>query len=396
MICIKMTMEPQETDIEYILSHWREPENLVDPEFVSWLQEPGNRQLFEQIRNQREAFMQAEFEHNVDINREYQRLQAKIHFRRRQAQWKWTVAAASAVVIFCLSMIFWYSRIDVGSKDELVLLEGKKSAELIMANGKRVPLENNRIELREKNGILIVNDSTCSLSYYRDTLPAKSMEEKEAVYNTIRVPAGADYMVILADGTKVRLNCETEFRFPVEFTGKERRVFLEGEAYFEVKKAAEWPFIVETSEMKVKVTGTCFNVKSYGAEEGVYTTLVNGVVEVSVNNISEVPVKLHPSQQYCLHKQTRQAEVKEVDVSLYTGWTEGMFVFKNQRLEEVMNTLARWYTIDVFYVGERVKDLRLSANLGRYEHIDSLLEVLRAMDKVNIERKGKVVTISRK
>ena len=97
-----------------------------------------------------------------------------------------------------------------------------------------------------------------------------------------------------------------------------------------------------------------------------------------------------------MNKHADRAEVRNVDVTLYTGWTEGMFVFKKQRLEDVMNTLSRWYTVDVFYANESVKDLRISAYLGRYEHIDSVLELLCAMDKVNVKRKGKTVIIDRK
>ena len=104
--------------------------------------------------------------------------------------------------------------------------------------------------------------------------------------------------------------------------------------------------------------------------------------------------RLLPSQQFSLDKLTGQIEVKEVDTRLYTDWTEGMFVFRKQRLEEVMNTLARWYDIEVFYSGADVRNLRLSANLGRYDHIDTILELIRAMDKVVVDRKGNVITFS--
>lgn len=390
-------MEPQETDIDNILSHLQEPMRLTDPGFVEWLSDPAHRLLFEEIRNQREAFMRSSLEDSIDVDREYERQQARIRFLHKRTGWKWAVAAACAVVMLGISMIFWYSRDPVlTEKGEWALLEGKKTAELVLANGERIHLEKNRIELRESNGTLIVNDSSSNLSYRRDTSVRGQAAGNEAVYHTIIIPAGADYTISLADGTKVRLNCETEFRFPVEFTGKERRVFLDGEAYFQVKKAGEWPFIVETNSMRVKVTGTCFNVKSYRKEEVVHTTVVEGRVEVNGEETGTSPVRLIPSQQYCLNRRTGQAEVKTVDVSLYTGWTDGMFVFKNQRLEEIMNILSRWYTIDVVYVDESVKDLRISAHLGRYEHIDSLLDVLRAMEKVNVDRKGKVVTIGRK
>ncbi|MDE5610535.1 MAG: DUF4974 domain-containing protein [Odoribacter sp.] len=390
-------MERQETDIDYILSHLLNPESLLDTEFQEWLQDAGHRKLFEEVRNQREAFLCFSLEPSIDLEREYERQQAKIRFLRQRRVWRWTMAAACVAVVFGISIAGWLFQPTERVGEELrVSLEGRKTAELILSNGERIHLEKNRIELRECNGTLVVNDSSCNLTYHRDTSQVKPVEEKPAVYHTLVVPSGADYTLQMADGTNVRLNCETKFRFPVEFTGKERRVFLEGEAYFEVKKAKEWPFIVETDCIQVKATGTCFNVKSYQDEEVVQATLVNGAVEVVNGKAEGELVGLLPDQQYCMNKHTAQAEVRQVDVSLYTGWTEGMFVFKKQRLEEVMNILARWYTINVTYADESVKNLRISANLGRYEHIDSMLELLRALNKVGVERKGEMVIVSQK
>ncbi len=390
-------MERQETDIDYILSHLQNPESLLDAGFLEWLEEPGHRRLFENMRNQREAFLRFSLEDSIDVDREYEQIRTKIRFSHRRVGWKWMVAAACAVVMFGIALAVLYSRHDSMIEEEsLALLEGRRRAELILANGERIHLENHRVEFRENNGTLIVNDSNCSLAYHQDTSAVGRAEEKAVVYHTLIIPAGADYSLTLADGTQVRLNCETKFRFPVEFNGKERKVFLDGEACFQVKKAGEWPFIVETGDMRVKVTGTCFNVKAYRNEDVVHTTLISGAVEVMNEKLADGPVSLAPARQYYWNKRLNRAEVREVDVSLYTGWTEGMFVFKKQQLEDVMNTLARWYGMEIFYTTESVKDLRISAHLGRYEHIDSVLNLLRAMDKISVERKGKTVIIGRK
>lgn len=268
---------------------------------------------------------------------------------------------------------------------------GRRSAELVLANGQCVKLERNAIELQEENGTWITNDSSSLLAYQPDTVRREG--GAELVYNTLRIPAGADYIVCLSDGTRVHLNCESRFRYPVSFVGNERRVYLDGEAYFEVKKSAEWPFVVVTDQMNVRVTGTTFNVKSYRKDQVVATTLVTGGVQMESEEMGKKVVQLTPSQQFEWNKATGRPEVREVDVRLYTGWTEGMFVFRNERLEEVMNMLARWYTVEVVYRNESVKDLRLSANLGRYEHIDSLLQIIQAVDKLRIERQENVVIL---
>ena len=129
-------------------------------------------------------------------------------------------------------------------------------------------------------------------------------------------------------------------------------------------------------------------------DEIVHRTLREGGVTVTGPENKIRAFRLLPSQQFSLDKLTGQIEVKEVDTRLYTDWTVGMFVFRKQRLEEVMNTLARWYDIEVFYSGADVRNLRLSANLGRYDHIDTILELIRAMDKVVVDRKGNVITFS--
>lgn len=148
--------------------------------------------------------------------------------------------------------------------------------------------------------------------------------------------------------------------------------------------------------MNVVVTGTRFNVKSYAEEETVEATLVEGGVEVGRSSCPAERVVLKPSQQYALNVHSGEVQVRTVDVELYTSWVEGMFVFKNQRLEDVMATLARWYSMEVFYAGNAVKDIRLSANLGRYEDIDDILSIIQATNRIEFIRNGNIVTVMKK
>lgn len=148
--------------------------------------------------------------------------------------------------------------------------------------------------------------------------------------------------------------------------------------------------------MDVAVTGTMFNVKAYIEEDIVHTTLVEGGVNVSRHLCPIESILLKPSEEYTLNVHTGEVKVKEVDVQLYTSWVEGMFVFRNQRLKDIMDVLARWYSMEVFYVGNAVKDIRLSANLGRYEHIDDILSIIQATNKIGFVRKGNVVTVMKR
>ena len=388
-------MEHWNDDIEFAVYCLTHPEMMAGEEFRTWIKTPEHRALFEEIRLYREAYMRRADAFRMDVEEEYRRFAGRTKRGRGRALWRWCGAAAASVAVL-LAVWFFADRVEVEEKTlaEAETLVGRRTAELILASGERVELGGNALNIKTEDGRRIAADSCKRLSYREADV--EDVMEEEPVYNTVRVPGGADYAVELADGTIVRLNCETELRYPVRFVGKERRVYLDGEAFFEVAKNAEMPFIVETKQMQVEVTGTQFDVKAYAEDETMQATLVEGGVKVCAYGAGSKSVALTPSQQYVLDVQTRQAEVKKVDVQLYTGWVEGMFVFKNQRLEDVMTMLARWYSVDVFYIGESVKDIRLSANLGRYEHIDKILDIIQETNKIGFSRKGNVVTLMKK
>lgn len=388
-------MEHWNDDIEFAVYCLAHPEMMAGEEFRTWIKTPEHRALFEEIRLYREAYMRRADAFRMDVEEEYRRFAGRTKRGRGRALWRWCGAAAASVAVL-LAVWFFADRVEVEEKTlaEAETLVGRRTAELILASGERVELGGNALNIKAEDGRRIAADSCKRLSYREADV--EGVMEEEPVYNTVRVPGGADYAVELADGTIVRLNCETELRYPVRFVGKGRRVYLDGEAFFEVAKNAEMPFIVETKQMQVEVTGTQFDVKAYAEDETMQATLVEGGVKVCAYGAGSKSVALTPSQQYVLDVQTRQAEVKKVDVQLYTGWVEGMFVFKNQRLEDVMTMLARWYSVDVFYIGESVKDIRLSANLGRYEHIDKILDIIQETNKIGFSRKGNVVTVMKK
>lgn len=381
-------------EIEYLLEHLGHPETLNEQSFQEWLLDDGHRQLFERVRDCREAYLRVEKGGMIDPAREWERFEANVRKRSRRGMRHMFAFAASILVFFIIGMLWQTADTETVKTVRETELVGRKSAELILAAGQRIDLGKQIVELCEANGVRISNSARSYLAYRPDTLVHAVDSRQESVWHTVKIPAGADYKIYLSDGTGVWLNCGSELRYPVKFTEEERRVYLRGEAFFEVEKVEGQPFVVETERMRIQVTGTRFNVNSYPDEEMVHATLVEGAVSVTKPDDGTRVFRLLPSQQFSLDKLTGQIEVKEVDTRLYTDWTEGMFVFRKQRLEEVMNTLARWYGIEVFYSSADMKDLRLSAHLGRYEHIDTILDMIRAMDKVVVNRKGNVIIFS--
>lgn len=402
-----MQMKEKLDKIEFILEHLREPERLLEEEFVSWLQEEKNKHVFDEVITNRMAFLQKEHGQQVEPEQEWQKLWSQIQKDHHPITEKkkidrrvWYSMAAGVCVLMALAGgILLQQRNEKKSVTPMTQVEhiGKRHAQLIVSTGEILNLSQEEIYQKAVDGTLITNDTLKLLSYQSsagktNTIGTHAPEKinKETVYHTLRVPAGADYQVTLADGTKVWLNCESTLRYPVEFGDEKREIYLDGEGYFEVNKAAEWPFIVNTEQIQVKVTGTKFNVKSYSTESIAHTTLVEGSVWTYTD---QTQVQLNPSEQFRYDKETGKTSVQKVDTELYTGWIEGMFVFRNQRLEDVMSDLARWYNMTIFYSTAETKEIRISTNLNRYKNIDDLLEIINESGKVVAARKDNTITI---
>ena len=211
-------------------------------------------------------------------------------------------------------------------------------------------------------------------------------------YNKLVTPIGGEYRLTLSDGTKVFLNAASELKYPVEFMGDRRVVDLDGEAYFEVHKDNQRPFVVRTKGAEVCVLGTSFNVNTYGDDGRIYTTLVNGSVRVlSVKNGQEKV--LTPGMQGVMNMQTGQLMVREVDVESYVAWREGRFVFRTMTLDLIMQQLQRWYDFEVFYQNLELKDYEFRGVIKRDMDLDKVLSVIKATTNVDFEVKGKVITI---
>lgn len=224
------------------------------------------------------------------------------------------------------------------------------------------------------------------------SLVYEKQESEELVYNKMIVPRAGEYALTLSDGTRVWLNSETEIRYPVAF-GKDRRtVFLSGEAYFEVTKDAERPFLVIMDDMEVKVYGTSFNVNTHYVGK-VQTTLVKGKVGIVVKSTGNETV-LQPGQMAEFDRHEKDVEVKDVDTYYYTAWKDGEFVFQNERVEEILERLSRWYNVNVFYVSEDVKEKRFTGVIARFTDVADVLHLIGETATVQFNLKGNVITVS--
>ncbi len=260
-----------------------------------------------------------------------------------------------------------------------VIKPGEHKAVLITGGGERITLSDSTLSpIQEQNG-MIVNVMNNKVFY---TLPEDSLCTQESpIFNTLQIPRGGEYFLTLADGTEVWLNAETEIRYPVQFTGNKRVVYLDGEAYFTVAPDKKKPFTVVSTHASVSVLGTQFNFRAYPDEQDVQTTLVSGSVIMQSEKYKQ-QIKLVPGEQGVLEKRSANLTKQEVNTYLYTAWKDGRFAFRDARLEDLFNILARWYDLSVFYQSPEAKDIRFTGDLNKTDDFKSILKIIEQNERV--------------
>ena len=331
---------------------------------------PENEQLYESEMNTGYIVQKSHDVARVNIVNGYMNVLLKRKRNVRVRRVRRIVSIAAGVVLPLLAVVLWYGtreRIeDVSEQVASVIRHGGVKAELVLADGTTRILGSevtDSLLVQQGANIVVQNQG---VSYCVDS---SVVEER---YNTLRVPRGGEYSITLSDGTIVYLNSESELRYPVNFVGRDRRVYLSGEAYFDVVQDEAHPFIVDMGNSSVRVLGTSFDVRAYADEDEVLTTLVQGSVKFSAGKEF---VTLEPGKQAVLGK-SGSIETREVDTYLYTAWKEGVFAFKRQRLEEIMKVVARWYDVNIFWENVSQKEVTFTGKMKRYDDFSKVMEML--------------------
>ncbi len=300
--------------------------------------------------------------------------------------------AVAALLILGLAFGFWFLVRDKENKQlqtfNQAVAPGTKAATLQMGNGEIIYLDDrgegvlgqvDNIEIsKEAGGVIQYNTSGATSA-------------GKVLKNTLFIPRGGQYKIKLSDGTDVWLNSETTLIYPTRFAGKERKVKLIGEAYFEVAKNADQPFVVESGGLEILVTGTEFNVSAYGGSSETMTTLIEG--SVVVHGRSNESMKLIPGQQAYQKTDRADLEKRQVNVNNIISWKKGYFSFDYQNLEAVMDEVSRWYDIDYEIVGKAKRSEKLGGTFSREKSLDELLTYLEHLINVKTIKEGRRVTL---
>ena len=371
--------------VRLILAYFRKEASAKEAKKLEeWVNESEkNRALFGRLQNS--DYVQNEIRGYQRFNsvEDWKKLSPRLTESRESAYrliWKY---AASVIILFSLGVTAWYLMKEREEPVQYVqeIEYGRSKAILFLESGKAIELESGRDTLYEKvEGENFVNDG-------RKLVYTEVPAEKTSEWHTLQVPRGGEFVLNLADGTVVTLNADSKIRYPAQFSGKDRQVLLEGEAFFDVAEDSLRPFIVKTNGMDVRVLGTCFNMKAY-PDENQQTTLVRGAVEVSLN---QQQVVLSPGEQVtCVE---HELKVEQVDIHPYIAWKNERFVFENEPLEDVLKKLERWYNIDVFIQNAALREMRFTGNLPKYEKIDKVLELLALTTRVKFELNKRVLIV---
>lgn len=357
-----------------------------------WVREnPDGEFYVRQLR--RYAFTEKQMDtfERIDKEKAWGRIAGEAFSRRRRSRrlrYWWT--ASAAVVLFAVMAGLWEWReraaedAESGKIAANAILPGSQKAVWLLPDGSWMELEEDgQRTVTGEDGSVLGLDSANTLVVRRG---------KAQGWSAIRVPRGGEYRVVLADGTKVWVNSESELSFPLRFDGGERVVRLNGEAYFDVRRDTARPFVVETGQSAVRVLGTSFNVCSY-EEDGVeQTTLVSGSVEVDYGGRR---YRLEPGEQLET-AEGKEPVVRKVKTRLFTSWKDGMFRFADMPLAELTVKLSRWYNVNFVFEDEVSKKSRFSGAVWKDVDFYEFLDLIESTTHVHFEVRQDTVLIRRK
>ncbi|MFV0366159.1 MAG: FecR family protein [Mangrovibacterium sp.] len=353
-----------------------------------WLENPDNEKQFYEIVDV-EVFLER-LKYYQDSNFDSEKAYKKV-VRRYSLYREWIPYAAA--VLIPLAVAFWTQSDNWQETPKTIELASKTEIQ----SQPQMPIlitDDGEYALGESDTTFVIGGtelvSNHDLLSYNKGNKANETKEGKLIYNTIRTPKGVKYNVVLSDGTEVWLNSETEFRYPVNFSGENREVFVKGEAYFDVTKDKNMPFLVSFEDRQVRVLGTKFNVKSYNNEKHDLVTLVEGSIILADKNDE---IKLVPDQQAVIDNTGKTFKIRNVDGDLYTAWKDNVYLYRNETLQTIVNDIERDFDIKVSYQDQEMRNEEFSLKISREISFEDIFSAIEKTNEVDIEIENNNVII---
>lgn len=327
-----------------------------------------------------------EFIKQYDKEQAWKKIMRRHNLHRFRTPSLWIGSAACIGLVVSLFYFLYFNNTPLPSNDPFVILQktypekGCNKAILALDNGEIIDLTTRQGNITES-----VQNVDGEQLIYNNT------QTNKIQYNTLTIPRGGEYQLVLSDGTCIWMNSESRLRYPVSFIGDTREVTLEGEAYFEVARDEKHPFRVHTSLGTIEVWGTSFNVSAYPDSQA-STTLVSGKVIVSTNTSKET---LTPGCQALLAVDGN-IKIQKVDTSLISSWRTGTYLFQDMPLRDIIAQLSRWYDVDIHFQSPELENIRFTGGILRNEELAFAVSIISEVSSVKFIRKGKEIWITRK
>ncbi len=378
---------------------------LNDESFLKWLKNPTQSDTYfwnayqKKYPAQKAEIKEATLvfnlfyskEDRLDLNEQYElwkRIQNESNPRKRSLFFEVLKYAAIFAFVFISGGVSYYVFQNTTRQYQFQLAESpsthKNEAMIVLSDGSQISLEKqmSRISYSKDGDQLIVNN---------DTIRQKSGSGKELI-NKVIIPYGKKSMIVLSDGTKVWLNAGSQLIYPSYFLSKNRQVMLIGEAFFEVTKNPERPFVVRTNDMNVQVLGTRFDISAYPEDKIIQTVLEEGKVNLQYSGRGilkrDYNIEMHPNQMVEMDRTSGEAKTRMVDVRKYVSWKEGMLEFEKVDLIRALKQVERYYNVKIVLADPMIGSYKLSGKLDLKDVPEEVLNVIKLTVPIDWQKKS--------
>lgn len=314
-----------------------------------------------------------------------------------------SISIAAIILLTITTGIYFYSNRNIIEPEHFAEIDvkndiapGYNKAILTLADGSRISLDDAANGLLASQGnTAITKTENGQIVYEKNNIDKSKFMSDRSVINKIQTPKGGKYQIRLPDGSKVWLNSASTLSYPTTFAGNERKVQLEGEAYFEISPNKSVPFRVQSGNQIVEVLGTHFNINSYDDEDYVKTTLLEGSVRVILNSKANVVSNtklLKPGEQSLTKSSNSGIRIENADIEKAVAWKNGYFRFRNTPIREIMREIERWYDVELVYEGKMPTD-EFTGFISNDVKISAVLKIMEESGGVKFTVKGKKLKV---
>jgi hypothetical protein len=375
-----MRREPLEYEIAQLI--YKSIANILTIEekktLDRWLSQGDNIILYNKINEKNNIQNKLTIYKEIETNRVYMNLEKKIISNKAKTRKLKAFRIFKYTAIAIIFLGFGYIYQSGYFSHEQTIVAPNENITLQLENGTiKIIKEDGTSEIVDSKGNVVGSHNGTTIVY------DNQIENETLVYNTLTVPYGKHFEILLSDGTNVQLNAGTSLRYPVKFIkGQKREVFLKGEAFFNVAKDAKHPFMVKSDDLYVQVLGTKFNVSSYFEDKETDVVLVEGSVDLFSKLDSKEHVLLKPGFKGSFNKKETNISTSKVITNIYTSWVHGELVFRNISFNDILKKMERQYNVNIVNNNIEIANEKFNASF-RNEPIEKILEYFKITYGIN-------------